>query len=232
MSMHDEGFPKAVSDRLGREIDAKAIKGRDGAHGRQFSYIEGWFAIEQANAIFGFDGWSYEIMDLAQMGDGAAYKARVRVYAGGVWREDIGCCQGKGKGFEAHDMAMKGAVTDAVKRALRTFGAQFGNRLYGDPGAPHAQAVQRREPETEASAPIDLEQKRLERLQAPAQIAASFRAMGRDLARTEDKAQVDDLVKAAKAWIEQAEKQAPHLLASFRQMVAARRAELEERASC
>lgn len=33
---------------------------------------------------------------------------------------------------EAHEMAEKGAVTDALKRALRTFGDQFGNGLYGD----------------------------------------------------------------------------------------------------
>jgi DNA repair and recombination protein RAD52 len=33
---------------------------------------------------------------------------------------------------ESHEMAEKGAVTDALKRALRTFGNQFGNGLYGD----------------------------------------------------------------------------------------------------
>ncbi len=33
---------------------------------------------------------------------------------------------------ESHEMAEKGAVTDALKRALRTFGDQFGNGLYGD----------------------------------------------------------------------------------------------------
>ena len=33
--------------------------------------------------------------------------------------------------MESHEQAEKGAVTDAVKRALRTFGEQFGNGLYG-----------------------------------------------------------------------------------------------------
>lgn len=33
---------------------------------------------------------------------------------------------------EAHEQAKKGAVTDALKRALRAFGNQFGNGLYGD----------------------------------------------------------------------------------------------------
>jgi DNA repair and recombination protein RAD52 len=34
--------------------------------------------------------------------------------------------------MEAHEAAKKGAVTDGLKRALRAFGAQFGNELYGD----------------------------------------------------------------------------------------------------
>jgi Rad52/22 family double-strand break repair protein len=33
---------------------------------------------------------------------------------------------------EAHEQAKKGSVTDALKRALRAFGNQFGNGLYGD----------------------------------------------------------------------------------------------------
>lgn len=37
---------------------------------------------------------------------------------------------------DAHEMAEKGAVTDALKRALRTFGEQFGNGLYGDGKVP------------------------------------------------------------------------------------------------
>ena len=28
--------------------------------GKTIDYIEGWFAISEANAIFGFDGWDRE----------------------------------------------------------------------------------------------------------------------------------------------------------------------------
>ncbi len=42
---------------------------------------------------------------------------------------------------EAHEHAEKGAVTDAMKRALRTYGAQFGNGLYGDGTADISQAT-------------------------------------------------------------------------------------------
>jgi recombination DNA repair RAD52 pathway protein len=34
---------------------------------------------------------------------------------------------------EAHEMAWKGSVTDALKRAMRAYGRQFGNDLYGKP---------------------------------------------------------------------------------------------------
>lgn len=33
---------------------------------------------------------------------------------------------------DAHEVARKGAVTDAMKRCMRTFGDQFGNGLYGE----------------------------------------------------------------------------------------------------
>ena len=33
---------------------------------------------------------------------------------------------------QGHETAHKGAVTDALKRALRSYGDQFGNSLYGD----------------------------------------------------------------------------------------------------
>jgi len=53
------------------------------------------------------------------------YIARVRVKAGGVTREGWG-----GDSSHDHEMAVKGAETDAIKRALRTFGNQFGLPLY------------------------------------------------------------------------------------------------------
>ena len=51
--------------------------------------------------------------------------ARVRVRASGVTREGWG-----GDNGNDHENAVKGAETDAIKRALRTFGNQFGLPLY------------------------------------------------------------------------------------------------------
>jgi recombination DNA repair RAD52 pathway protein len=33
------------------------------ANGRELSYLEGWYAISEANRIFGFDGWSRESLE-------------------------------------------------------------------------------------------------------------------------------------------------------------------------
>lgn len=108
-------------------------------------YLPGWFVIDQANRIFGHDRWSYEVGDLSLVGEDEAgekvlYLARVRVTVLDddgdkiVQREDVGMGDQKNtrRLLDAHGNAAKAAVTDALKRALRTFGNQFGNPLYDD----------------------------------------------------------------------------------------------------
>src|SRR5215475_11636695 len=127
---------------LGRNLDHRYVRTRE-ANGRELSYIEGWYAISEANRIFGFDGWSRETIEarcvLARENRGsfvAIYIARVRitVQAGGatIIREGHGTGEGRGSlAGEAHDTALKAAETDATKRALATFGKPFGLALYG-----------------------------------------------------------------------------------------------------
>ena len=63
----------------------------------------------------------------------SAYSAPVRVtVAGALPRTDIGFHAVAEDNAEGHDTAIKGSVTDGMKRALRSFGVQFGNGLYGD----------------------------------------------------------------------------------------------------
>jgi len=111
------------------------------------SYIEGWHVIAEANRIFGFDGWTRETVYISCVserprkiaegkawekdGFGVTYTAKVRVTAGGVVREGVGA----GHGIDidpgqAHESAIKEAETDAMKRALMTFGNPFGLALY------------------------------------------------------------------------------------------------------
>ena len=63
-----------------------------------------------------------------------AYAATVRVdVPGAPSRTDVGFHAVNDDTVEGHETAYKGAVTDALKRALRSFGDQFGNALYGNP---------------------------------------------------------------------------------------------------
>jgi hypothetical protein len=135
------GFSAKQLQALRRQPNRSHIRIRE-AHGRELSYLEGWYAISEANRIFGFDGWSRETLEsrcvLARENRGsflAVYLARVRVtvQADGttVVREGHGTGEGRGTSpGEVHDIALKAAETDATKRALATFGKPFGLELY------------------------------------------------------------------------------------------------------
>ena len=135
------GFSAKQLQALQRNLDRRHVRTR-AANGRELSYIEGWYAISEANRIFGFDGWSRETLEsrcvLGRENRGsflAVYVARVRitVHADGaiVIREGHGTGEGRGSSAgEAHDLALKAAETDGTKRALATFGKPFGLALY------------------------------------------------------------------------------------------------------
>ena len=141
------GFSAKQLQALRRQPNRSHIRTRQ-AHGRELSYLEGWYAISEANRIFGFDGWSRETLEtrcvLSRENRGtflAVYVARVRitVHAGGaaIVREGHGSGEGRGTSpGEAHDTAIKAAETDATKRALATFGRPFGLELYRSGKAP------------------------------------------------------------------------------------------------
>lgn len=134
---------KAASAELARKLDPSHIR-PPSKFGPKGDYLEGWFCIAEANRIFGFDGWSYTLVDCrcvserdrpigreAKPGFGVTYTATVRVVVDGVTREDVGA----GHGYDvdcglAHESAIKEAVTDSLKRSLRTFGNPFGLALY------------------------------------------------------------------------------------------------------
>jgi hypothetical protein len=137
------GFSAKQVQALRRQPSYRNIRTRE-AHGRELTYLEGWFAISEANRIFGFDGWNRETVEskcvLARENRGtflAVYIARVRVtvHAEGVTvvREGHGTGEGHGTSpGEVHDIALKAAETDATKRALATFGKPFGLALYAN----------------------------------------------------------------------------------------------------
>ena len=135
------GFTAKQTQALQRDLSRRRIRTRE-ANGHELSYFEGWYAISEANRIFGFDAWSRETTDarcvLTRENRGsflAVYTAKVRitVQADGatVVREGHGTGEGRGASAgEVHDTALKAAETDATKRALATFGRPFGLELY------------------------------------------------------------------------------------------------------
>ena len=118
------------------------------APGKFGDYMEGWRAIDEANKIFGHGGWSYDVKSIQEThrelceikGNNGPYEqwrvsyiATVAVTAGGVTRCDTGGGQGQGKPNnlgDAIESAAKESVTDALKRALRSFGYPLGLALY------------------------------------------------------------------------------------------------------
>jgi DNA recombination protein Rad52 len=142
---------------LRRNLDHRYVRTRE-SNGRALYYIEGWYAISEANRIFGFDGWSRETLEtrcvLTRENRGtfvAIYIARVRitVHAGGTTtiREGHGTSEGRGASpGEVHDIAVKAAETDATKRALATFGKPFGLALYANGRTVHSAKTLGHEP--------------------------------------------------------------------------------------
>ena len=137
-------FDKKQLDILNQELDISRIKTREKGN-ISLSYIEGHDVIETANKVFGFGNWSYSISKLEHVSQEQnqnqnqviCYKAIVQVLVHSenhtldVSREDVGFGTGVSKTLaDSHENAGKEAVTDALKRAMRSFGNQFGNSLY------------------------------------------------------------------------------------------------------
>ena len=142
------GFSPEQLAALAAPLDRANVRQREQGRGR-VSYLEGWVAIAEANRIFGFDGWQRQTIAVRcvsqaerpigrdqKPGWGVTYTARVRVTvtAGGrppLIREGSGAGHGIDVDLgQAHESALKEAETDAMKRALMTFGNPFGLALY------------------------------------------------------------------------------------------------------
>src|ERR1700722_17692475 len=109
-------FSSAQLQKLVDKLDRQHVRTRS-VDGRDIDYIEGWFAISEANSIFGFGGWDREMMQFERVFEHnrggetvCGYMARVRVTVktGGpaVVREGtgFGTATARARG-EAHDRA-------------------------------------------------------------------------------------------------------------------------------
>jgi DNA recombination protein Rad52 len=141
-------FSPEQTAALSAPLHKAHVKQRKAGNGMSLSYVEAWWAIAEANRIFGFDGWTRETVDLTEITpsrevDGkwrVGYRAKVRitVFPGvgefgdtGLIREGCGFGSGIDRDLhQAHESALKEAESDAMKRALMTFGNPFGLALY------------------------------------------------------------------------------------------------------
>lgn len=137
-------FSKEQIEILNQELENSRIKSREKGN-VSLSYIEGFDVIDTANLIFGYGNWSYLISKLEQVSQEqnqnqnnvVCYKAVVKLivkdenHNKSTSRQDVGFGTGVSKTLaDSHENAGKEAVTDALKRAMRSFGNQFGNSLY------------------------------------------------------------------------------------------------------
>lgn len=136
----------SIRDALRRKLDPAHVK--PAPRGKYGDYVDGYHVVSEANRIFGEEGWSYEVTRLEKVSEqtvetqkGPQYRVgylcavRVHVLVLGERSFKEGVAVGTGVGSpntiaDHHESAVKEAETDALKRALRTYGNTFGLALY------------------------------------------------------------------------------------------------------
>ena len=136
--------------QLLKPLNPARIAKRSGG-GRQLSYLEAWDVKAHLNRIFGFLNWSSDVVESSLAFEEKnekgqwhiGYKVTLRLSINGSGDEwlrttyteaAVGFSTLPSRG-EAHDMAIKTAESDALKRAAINLGTQFGLSLYNN-GSP------------------------------------------------------------------------------------------------
>lgn len=158
------------------ELDAKiprdAISSRQGGGASKLSYLEGWYVIDRLNKTVGIGNWAYtadaQVAHTDAANNSVHYIAKVRLavkFPNGETTEfsDYGYGDGsdKYKIGKAHELAVKEAVTDGIKRCAKNLGMSLGLALYDktqenvedEPARPAAQAAAKPAPQTVAPTP-------------------------------------------------------------------------------
>ncbi|CZT09251.1 related to Double Strand Break repair protein mus-11 [Rhynchosporium graminicola] len=131
-----------LQSRLEKQLGPEYISSRSGPSNQKVHYLAAEKSIQLANEVFGFNGWSSQIMDVQvdfvdenpttlKVSLGLSVIVRVTL-RDGTFHEDIGYghmenAKGKAAAFEK---AKKEGTTDGLKRALKNFGNVLGNCLY------------------------------------------------------------------------------------------------------
>ncbi|XP_077025754.1 DNA repair protein RAD52 homolog isoform X2 [Tamandua tetradactyla] len=128
---------QAIQNALRQRLGPEYISSRLAGGGQKVCYIEGHRVISLANEMFGYNGWAHSVtqqnVDFVDLNNGKFYVgvcAFVRVQLkDGSYHEDVGYGVSEGLKSKALSLekARKEAVTDGLKRALRSFGNALGN---------------------------------------------------------------------------------------------------------
>uniref|UniRef100_A0A452QG06 DNA repair protein RAD52 homolog n=1 Tax=Ursus americanus TaxID=9643 RepID=A0A452QG06_URSAM len=121
---------QAIQNALRQRLGPEYISSRMAGGGQRVCYIEGHRVINLANEMFGYNGWAHSItqqnVDFVDLNNGKFYVgvcAFVRVQLkDGSYHEDVGYGVSEGLKSKALSLekARKEAVTDGLKRALRS----------------------------------------------------------------------------------------------------------------
>lgn len=135
-----------IQTEFDTNIPTDAVSTREQA-GRTLSYLETWYVIDRMNQVLGQGNWGYQIAGLDKVFEGqtsqrngdvftVSYTARVSLFATIEKQTVIFTEVGYGDGTDksnpgkAHELATKGAVSDALKRAAKNLGRSMGLALY------------------------------------------------------------------------------------------------------
>ncbi|KAI3407107.2 RAD52 [Candida oxycetoniae] len=131
-----------IQSKLNKALGPEYVSYRPAGGGSRVQYIEGWKALNLANEIFGFNGWSSEVISCEidyfdTHGNSGRFSLGLSIIVritlkDGTFHEDIGYgfidnSKSKAAAFEK---CKKEAYTDGIKRCLRCFGNVLGNCLY------------------------------------------------------------------------------------------------------
>jgi recombination DNA repair RAD52 pathway protein len=129
-------------EQLLKPLNSARVAKRSGG-GRQLSYLEAWDVKAHLNRIFGFLNWSADVQDsvlaFEEKNEKGQWHVGYKVTLTLSFPRHICTYTESAVGFaslpsrgEAHDMAIKTAESDALKRAAINLGTQFGLSLYNN----------------------------------------------------------------------------------------------------
>lgn len=135
-----------LQKELDSNIPESVVSTRSGGGGKELSYLETWYVIDRLNQVLGQGNWAYssEVTSVhngttkTQYGESytSHYIARVRLVVTLDERSTEFTDYGYGDGSDknnpgkAHELAVKEAVSDGLKRAVKNLGRSMGLALY------------------------------------------------------------------------------------------------------